>query len=435
MRHSTGAHKNTISQESTNSAEFDIIIIGAGISGLYFNYKLKQLRPKLRTLLLERDKIGGRAGNEEFYGANVVTGAGIGRHKKDQILLKLIQEFQLETHSFIATKKHIGSVKIDAGAIFSELKSEFKKRGEPVFEFKKFAREIIGPKNYQAFLETVGYTDFEKEDCYEVLNHYGMADNYKTFRAFSVPWAQLVDSLANYITKNSQNNLIAHENVISINRKQPKNKGNQEIYKNCHSQIEVETNRAKYKCAHLVIATDIDSIRYLLDPIVSTSNPKIYRGIKGQPFIRTYGKFTAASTKLIMSKITEATCVISPLQKIIPMANGVYMIAYADNASAIYLSKFSEDTPQNRAKYSGLLYSAIGLQLEIIAIKSYFWKNGTHYYSPISGSRIEFLSHIREPANGIHVIGEAVSRDQGWTKGALETAQELIFKLGKSLPK
>jgi len=64
---------------------YDYIIIGAGICGLYISYKLLLKNPNLKLLILEKNgknKIGGRAGNYTFEGSSVVKGAGIGRKKK-----------------------------------------------------------------------------------------------------------------------------------------------------------------------------------------------------------------------------------------------------------------------------------------------------------------------------------------------------------------
>ena len=56
--------------------EKEIIIIGAGISGLYAAYKLKTLYPKSNITILEQNQIGGRMGTQSFEGTDVVTGAG-----------------------------------------------------------------------------------------------------------------------------------------------------------------------------------------------------------------------------------------------------------------------------------------------------------------------------------------------------------------------
>jgi hypothetical protein len=69
---------------------------------------------------------------------------------------------------------------------------------------------------------------------------------------------------------------------------------------------------------------------------------------------------------------------------------------------------------------------------KIIAIKDYYWPIGTHYYSPLDKSkyknREEFIYLAQHPAPSILVVGEAVSRRQGWTEGALESVEKVLTK-------
>ena len=72
---------------------YDIIIVGSGISGLYSAYNILKKAPKTSFLILEKYKkkwIGGRMNNENFYGVQVVTGAGIGRNDTNPLLIKLL---------------------------------------------------------------------------------------------------------------------------------------------------------------------------------------------------------------------------------------------------------------------------------------------------------------------------------------------------------
>ena len=81
----------------------DIIIIGSGMAGLYSAYNIKKMSPKTSFLILEKYKkqwIGGRTSNEMFYGTEIVTGAGIGRRKKDKLLYKLLKELNIPTNDF-----------------------------------------------------------------------------------------------------------------------------------------------------------------------------------------------------------------------------------------------------------------------------------------------------------------------------------------------
>jgi monoamine oxidase len=67
--------------------------------------------------------------------------------------------------------------------------------------------------------------------------------------------------------------------------------------------------------------------------------------------------------------------------------------------------------------------------LTLQAIRSFYWKYGTHYYKPLNKeykSREDFIKKAQRPAENIYVVGELVSRNQGWTEGALESVNEVI---------
>ena len=71
------------------------------MAGLYSAYNINRMSPSTTFLILEKNKksngLGGRAGNETFCGAEVVTGAGIGRKLKDKLLLRLLQDLSIKT--------------------------------------------------------------------------------------------------------------------------------------------------------------------------------------------------------------------------------------------------------------------------------------------------------------------------------------------------
>ena len=80
---------------------FDVIIIGGGIAGLYSAYKMKELDPSVNLLLVEaEDHLGGRAGNYNFHGQSVPIGAGVGRKKKDKLLIKLLDKLKIKYRDF-----------------------------------------------------------------------------------------------------------------------------------------------------------------------------------------------------------------------------------------------------------------------------------------------------------------------------------------------
>jgi predicted NAD-dependent protein-ADP-ribosyltransferase YbiA (DUF1768 family) len=410
---------------------YDIIIIGSGMAGLYAAYNIKKMSPDTSFLILEKYKkqwIGGRTSNEMFYGTEIVTGAGIGRRKKDKLLYKLLKELDIPTYEFTLDPNYSNTIhnitNIDKTMKF--LKNEFNKEqkswsnNKANVTFKQFAKDLLGEKEYQQFLITTGYTDYENEDVYDTLYQYGMEDNNFKYKAFHVEWREMVLRIADKI---GYNHFKFSSNVVSFSKN--KNKDNSYNF-----EIQIENND-KYYCNKIIIATTISSIRKLLPQY------PIYHDIEGQPFLRLYGKFTKNSIPIMKEYVKGLTMVPGPLQKIIPVDSdkGIYMIAYSDNLNAITLKNHLENSEQNRALYCNLLEQTLGIptnSLHLIAIKDYYWPIGTHYYKPLNKylykNREDFIEKAQHPEDGILVVGEVVSNNQGWTEGALESVKSVLTK-------
>ena len=399
----------------------DIIIIGSGMAGLYSAYNIKQTSPNTSFLVLEKHKkdwIGGRTGNEMFYGTEIVTGAGVGRKSKDKLLYKLLNNLGLQTYEYIVKPQYSKVIDhIDITKTTNQLKKEFNKyKGEPL-TFKQFATNILGDKEYKKFVISSGYTDYENEDIFDALYYYGMDDNSCCWKAFQVPWRKMVLKLYHYI---GEKHFKFSNNVVNIHKltDQP-----------CRFQINIE-NGTHYLCNKVIVASTIDTIRKLL-PM------PIYNDIEGQPFLILYAKFTKKSTPIMKEYVKGYTFLPGPLQKIIPMDpdNGVYMIAYNDNKNAITLKNNLKNTIENRELYEMLLEKSLGIpenSLHIIALKDYYWPIGTHYYKPLNKelykNREEFIDTAQHPEKGILVVGEVVARSQGWTEGGLESVKAVLTK-------
>jgi len=400
----------------------DIIIIGSGMSGLYSAYQIKQFSPSTSFLILEKYKkiwIGGRTSNEMFYGTEIVTGAGIGRKNKDKLLYKLLHYFNLHTPEYTINphkSKLIHSV--NTNDIMNRLKSQYNKFKDKQLTFKQFAISVLGEKEYKKFILNAGYTDYENEDVLETLYYYGMEDNTCCWKAFHVPWRKLVLKLYHYI---GENHFKFSNKVINITKNQENP---------CRFLIDVEGG-IQYSCNKVIIGSTIDTIRKLLPYY------PIYNDIEGQPFLRLYAKFTKKSIPILKEYVKGFTFVPGPLQRIIPIDpnNGVYMIAYNDNNNTIALKNHLQNTKLNRELYEILLEKSLGIpsgSLHIIAIKDYYWKIGTHYYKPLNkhlySSREQFIDKAQHPEEGILVVGEALSRNQGWTEGALGSVKDVVTK-------
>ena len=422
----------------------DIIIIGGGIAGLYAAYQIKRIAPPNTTfLILEKNPkkwLGGRAGNETFYGADVVVGAGVGRKSKDHALIKLLKDAKVANSEFTSERIYVPQALFHPEDIMKTvrtLKTEYNKRPEHYRHskktFKQFFIETLGDEKYRHFVDTTGYTDFEDADIYETLYHYGMDDNVGGWTAIHVPWKDLVESLYQKIGGGAH---FRFSSEVQRIRKIEDNPG-------CIFEVETAPSNTSsgnkvYYANKVVVATTVDAVRKIVPG--ASSRTSIYQQIHGQPFLLVYAKFDRESTE-IMKKYVSTFTVLERghLQKMIPMdpSKGVYMIAYSDNQHAATLKAKGalENTRKNCELYSKWAMDALGIPastpLHIIAIKDYYWSIGTHYYAPLGvefKTRTEFIRRAQTPMKGMVVVGEMVSRDQGWVEGALESVDAVITR-------
>ena len=412
----------------------DVIIIGSGIAGLYAAYQIKRFAPPNTTfLILEKNKkewMGGRIGNDTFYGADIVVGAGVGRKSKDYALIKLLKDTKVPYSEFVSSRNYVPPFKpIDLMATMRTLKTEYKKAHRHK-TFKQFFIEVFDAKLYKDFVITAGYTDFEDADIYETLYHYGMDDNVSGWTGLSLSWKRLVDTLYAKIGKEH----FKFSTEVTRIRK---------IEEHHHTSpfgvFEITTTATKksYYATKVVVATTIDAVKRIVPG--ASARTSLYQQIHGQPFLLVYAKFDSASTEIMKTRVTAFTPLTGPLQKIIPMdpSKGVYMIAYTDNKHATVLQSKGalENTRKNCEMYAKWVTDALGIPkdtlLNIIAITDYYWSVGTHYYAPLSDefkTRGEFIRQAQRPMKGMVVVGEMVSRNQGWVEGALESVDAVITR-------
>jgi len=403
--------------------DYDIIIVGGGIAGLFSAYKILKYDPHCRVKILERNPkrwLGGRMNNEIFYGTRIVTGAGVGRKKKDKLLIALLKELKVPTTEFVAKNVLGPNVKhpIDIMKTVAFLRAEYEKRGKPRgITFKQFAKPILGDKMYRDFLISSGYTDYENEDVNETLYHYGFDDVVGGWTGLSIPWRILVETIAEKI---GWNHIDLNVNVQSIQKVD-----NQEFL--------VKTDKQNYISKKVIIATTIVDVMRLLK-----NHNCIYGQIHGQPFLRMYGKADKKTAELLKEIVPVQTIVDSPLYKIIPINadNGVYMIAYTDNRGAEYYKKKNhlDNNHVSRKFWEQEIENSLLLDpgtIHLQAIRSFYWPVGTHYFSPLSldfKDRKSFLNAAQHPMPGMLVVGELISQNQGWSEGALESVEAAVTK-------
>ena len=410
---------------------YDTIIIGGGIAGLYAAYKLIKKTPSIKILVLERNRtgyLGGRAGNADFAGTSVVTGAGIVRKKKDKLLIRLVKELGISMYEF-ETKPAYSTVleskqKCMVKETFQHLKSEYKDAKHSHLTFKRFATSILTKEQYHQFIMCAGYTDYENESAYDTLHHYGFDDNFTAWTGLSISWANLVDELAKKI---GHKNIKMSQNVLEIEEK------NDKPSLSSHPFFLLKTKTDRFETQKIIIATTIHSVKTLLKPLITKKQEKLYYQIHSQPFLRVYGKFSKESIPILKMAVPHLIIVPGPLHKIITMdqEKGVYMIAYTDNLPAEMLHEHTKNNKTNRDFFARLVEKSLGLPQTVLTIEEiaeWYWEAGTHYYEPLKGyeTRKQFIKDGQHPHPNIMVVGEMISQNQGWVQGALESVEAVL---------
>jgi hypothetical protein len=398
---------------------YDIIIVGAGIAGLYAAYKIKKSDPKSKILVLEAEShIGGRAGTHKFNGVNVLSGAGVGRKKKDVRLTALLKELKISYNEFDTEPNFSATIlpKCALKKTFLELRSKYNPKNHEHLTFRKFALSILDADAYHNFVTCSGYSDYESENAYDTLYNYGFDDNYQKWTALGISWKTLLEKLVSSIGKK---NIHCSKRVSKIDI----------LEQGVCITID---NGDKYECKKLVLATTINCLREILPGANSKNAP--YRHVHSQAFLRIYGKFTAESSTIMKEICPRTTVVPGPLHKIIPMDSdkGVYLIAYTDNKAARILEKYAENNQKNRSVLCRILEIALGVSsgaLELSDMVPFYWKEGTHYYDPLPlkyNSRKDFIQDLQHPHPNILVVGELASMNKGWVEGAIESVERVL---------
>lgn len=400
---------------------YDVVIIGAGISGLFSAYKIQNINPNIKIIILEEQSekyMGGRTGNDIFEGVKIVTGADVGRIGKDKCLLSLLHTFNIKYKMKYSSPDYYNFSPLDICKVMKKLKREYinyiNKENDT---FETFAKHILGDNVYNLFVISSGYSDFENSDIRDVLFDYEMDDNIHLDFLELIEWDKLI-----------------HKLVDSIN------------IENIHFSTKITNitmNPLNYECISedgrlfygkkVIISTTINGIKYLVPKI---SNFNIYNKIHSQPFLRLYGKFSKESNSIIKKIVKKYTIIPGPLQKMIPVdsKNGIYMIAYSDNKNAEYIKPYIKNMETNRSVLCNIIEKSLNLELntlKLIKIKGYYWKTGTHYYEPIGKmfkNRKEFINIAQHPHKNMAIVGEVVSIHQGWVEGALESVETAITR-------
>jgi len=441
---------------------YDLVIIGGGIAGLYTLYKLSKQYSQLKILLLESgERYGGRiySYKETIDGEEYIMDLGAGRlghHHK--LINALIDELGLKpkivdipnTKTYIEVsennKVHIKTQYKDSimakltKFFFSPLVSKLGKSVLQKFYLHELLTKYVSASFSQKVASVFEYSsDLNELNAYDAIGYFKYDYNKEsTFFTLNGGLGQIIDHLLEAIKKTRayKNNNISIVNLSNVENV-IHNNNNNNTNSFCISVSNYKTsNKSTYYCDHLICAIPKQSLEKLtifkplareLDSINSINLLRIFE---------VYDKINGES----WFKNIEKTISNSKVQFVIPINsnNGLIMSSYSDCANArfwnnLLIKKGLDYVKQTLNTKLNQLFSIYNITvLPSKYIKMYFWDAGVANWKKNVDS--DYLSYkLINPLPNIYIIGENYSKYQAWCEGALMTSETCIAKLSTIL--
>jgi glycine/D-amino acid oxidase-like deaminating enzyme len=390
------------------SYDYEYIIVGAGVSGLYAGWRLERDLGITNYLVLEREPVtGGRNRQEDFHGAVIQLGAGVMRPRYDTHLMRLVKTLGLsyqEVDKTMAFNLPGYQGKTWYNHVLDTLPITDKETfGETVHRYFQGNR-----KSLKRFRQESIYTDFFRSTTATTLRHYPKADmRHGTPRHYAFldgGYHVLCKALEAKLRKGK---IMVGQTVVSITKKS-------KIY-----HIAVAGGRV-FTTANVICTVPIDALRKIRFHPRSVPIDEVRRCVGYNPFLRMYTHHDKVN---VPGSIVTSTA----FKQIHPISGNVLMSAYSDNRNAFKARKIIESSDNERL--TGLINTALSPSGgDVSPVKDrrvIFWEAGTHFYKPGCSPSVNYV--IAGP--GLYLCGEIVAFEQGWTEGSIHSVDALMDRL------
>jgi hypothetical protein len=398
----------------------DIIILGAGISGLYLAIEL--LKKGRNVLIIEKSKrIGGRI--HTLYYKDHIFESGAGRfsecHKNLFLLLKKYnlfdKKYPIEKYSKLVL---VNSKKKFSDNIEDYYKLIFDKSNSYSDEYlaKKYTHEILleifGSKELvDHFITLYGYDgDILYSNAICGLNMLSCDYYSKQFYVLTLGLAELIKKMKDdFIQQGGR--IQTDTNVENI------------YCSSIHNYV-VESNKGDYSCKKLVLAIPPTAIEKLKPKNKAFNFLKYVRPV---PLLRVYFYYDKPNENLVKLKkiITDID-----IRFIIPINKNLIMISYSDSETAKnWNTMYNENKNKFYEKILKEFHTVTGMKLDI-PDKTFmeYWGTGIYVWTP-NYNYIKHYDDIINPLPNLYISNEGVSKKQGWIEGSLLIANDVLSKI------
>jgi protoporphyrinogen oxidase/cytochrome b involved in lipid metabolism len=432
-----------------NSPEYDYIIVGAGIAGLYTAFQLHNKKPNAKIAILEAtNRVGGRLHSLSYDG--VTVDAGGARFNTDQHrILCLIKELKL-VDKVIPIKSDINYIDIDPQydtsleRIFPSI-NEFILYMQKYIHDNKISNTILINTTILEFVDThfsIKYPTLKTylTDICPYYSELAVLNALEAIKLFTnefspnIKYMILMGGLAQ-LTSTLYDKL---KNTVTIHLETPLDtitKLNDASHHQNHYTYTLTSSDKQFKTSNIILAIPKNK---LLDIKYLTTHKNVLHNINSvqtEPLYRIYARYPIDKTthKVWFDGIQKIATNL-PIKYIIPYNydKGVIMISYTDNKFAKYwMDHVSNGTFETTLKTQ---LKQLFPNMNIPSAKWYkhcYWDVGAGYWKP-GYDRMKIMHKMIKPLpnENIFICGENYSSHQAWVEGALETADLVMAKLG-----
>lgn len=422
--------------------EYDYIIVGGGLAGLYSAYKLNRREPSAKLLVLERNRaMGGRIDTIH----NLEAGAGR-FHDQHKLLLTLIDELGLtdKIRPISSFEYYMPSKGPDRGKLFGwkpidAIADKLLKINTPLpydVTFLEFVKTKLTQEEIKLLLDFFGYsselTDMNAKDTIALIRrHFNTRRQYYTMEG---GLSQITERLIGRINAT----MLTHRRVTFTGAaaasfadvKRSQNTGGvrgTESPQGAEPSVWVQCEGIKriYTARKCIFAVTKDTLLKL--PIFKPIYPLLQK-IQTLPLCRIYSqvpdlpkvKFTTNNNLRIVIPIDEKT--------------NTVMISYTDNKYARFWKKMLDENGMEAVnrEHQRLLTQTLDREIKLPKrTQMYYWEHGVAYFAPGFDSETMPKQIMRPFSNiPIFVCGENYSeKNNQWMEGALDTSEYILRAL------
>ena len=443
--------------------EYDFLIAGGGIAGLYTAYRLNKKFPSARICILEStNRLGGRL--HTIHQDNMYFDAGGARFNTDQHrILKLVSELGLNDKKVsIGNDSRYIPAKLNYDTTISTI---FPSMDDFIKDAIEYIKKHNIPNSTLEYTTILGFAKQYYSKQYPTIDKYILArypyyseiailnakEGFHLFTNEFSPQAkyyilaggleQLITQITKHLKKLPHIQIMTNTPLTSIT---PTHRDGNIVYT-------IDTANGKiFSCKRVILALPQNAllkIKYLFRP-EKYNLSRLIRSVYSQPLYRIYARYPPISnitnideskskskSKYWFSDLPKITTDL-PIKYIIPMdyEKGLIMISYTDSKWAKWWFNHLEKgtLPMELTRQLKILFPELDIP-EPLWFKHCYWDMGAAYWRP-GFSREKVMQDIIKPYTHeeIYICGENYSSHQAWVEGALETADMVLDSIIKT---